>query len=246
MSNVSGAAHAIRRTGLILAGGRSSRIGRTKALIQLGGEPLLLHVGRRLQRLCDELIVVAAPRDALSAADSAALEACIETLRTAPAGHPAPHFAVALAHDVQAFQGPTSGLAIGLAAARGAVAFAAGCDAPFLQQPLLERFFALAEETRCDLVIPRFPDDRFQPLVAAYRTATMAPHFARQLAAGVRKPTAWLDALAVRIVEADEIRALDPDAASFRNVNTEADLTAAQAELVAAQARTAPQGDDER
>jgi molybdenum cofactor guanylyltransferase len=220
----------VRRTGVILAGGRSSRIGRTKALIPLGGEPLLVRVGRRLQPLCDELVIVAAPPDALGS-DADALDACLETLRRPQAGAGSAPLEVALAHDGAAYQGPASGLCAGLSAARGAIAFAAGCDAPFLRPALVERFFALIDEASSDLVIPRFPDDRFQPLVAAYRVATMAPHFARQLAAGVRKPTAWIDRLAVRIVEADEIRALDPGEASFRNVNTESDLAAAEALL---------------
>jgi molybdopterin-guanine dinucleotide biosynthesis protein A len=220
----------VRRSGVILAGGRSSRIGRTKALIPLGGEPLLVRVGRRLQPLCDELVVVAAPRDALGA-DADGFHACLEALRRPAPGAPSAVPEVVLAHDGAAYQGPASGLYAGLSAARGALAFAAGCDAPFLLPALVERFFSLIDETSCDLVIPRFPDDRFQPLVAAYRVSTMAPHFARQLAAGVRKPTAWIDRLAVRVVEADEVRALDPNEASFRNVNTEADLDAAEALL---------------
>ena len=53
----------ILRSAVLLAGGRSSRMGRPKALLDLGGEPMIARVARALEASCDELVVVAAAAD---------------------------------------------------------------------------------------------------------------------------------------------------------------------------------------
>ncbi|MGH7844831.1 MAG: molybdenum cofactor guanylyltransferase, partial [Candidatus Binatia bacterium] len=46
---------------IILAGGKSSRMGRPKAMLHFAGEPLIFHIVRKLKRLFSQVIVVAAP-----------------------------------------------------------------------------------------------------------------------------------------------------------------------------------------
>ncbi len=44
--------------GYVLAGGRSSRMGRDKALLELGGKPLALHAVTKLQRVCSDVHIL--------------------------------------------------------------------------------------------------------------------------------------------------------------------------------------------
>lgn len=211
------------RSGIVLVGGRSSRLGTPKALIELGGAPLVRHVLHALVPSCDDLVLVAAPRDAQPAELRDGL------------GDEARRLAddtgvdVRVVHDADAHLGPVSGLATGLAAARGAIAWVTACDAPFLATSLVDMLLGIGErEPGVDVVVPRWRG-YLEPLLAVYRPSTMAPHFARQLAEGALKPTARLAERCVRIIEEDEILRLDPAGRSFVNVNAPEDLATARA-----------------
>lgn len=213
------------RSGIVLVGGRSSRLGTPKALIELGGAPLVRHVLHALAPSCDELVLVAAPREAQPADLRDGLAHEIGRLERALDAD------VRVVHDAQPHLGPVSGLATGLAAARGAVAWVTACDVPFLSPELVDGLLALAEgEPERDVVVPRWRG-YLEPLVAAYRVQVMASHFARQLADGVLKPTQRLAECSVRIVEEHEVLRLDPDGRSFVNVNAPEDLATARALL---------------
>lgn len=226
------------RSGIILAGGRSSRIGEPKALLELAGEPLLRHVARALAPACDELIIVTAPERALARRlrDGLALEVrwLARRWRTLHAGPRAAVLRprVRLVHDGHAHLGPVSGLASGLAAARGELAFVSACDVPFLATNLVEGLFARAGAggQRYDVAVARWKG-YLEPLATVYRTSTTAPHYARQLAERELRPTARLDLLRVCVVEEAEIHGLDPGARSFVNLNVREDYAAARALL---------------
>jgi molybdopterin-guanine dinucleotide biosynthesis protein A len=232
------------RSGVILAGGRSSRIGAPKALLDLAGEPLLRHVARALVPACDELIVVAAPESAQAAElrDGLAQEVRLLARRwrtlhgTARPDRLRPR--VRLLHDERPHLGPVSGLASALAAARGAIVFVAACDIPFVAPRLVAALLARAEAVPAsDVVVPRW-NGYLEPLLTVYRTATMAPHYARQLVEGELRPTARLGLVRVDVVDEDTLRALDPRGRSFVNLNAREDYAAARALVEAA--ATAP------
>lgn len=220
------------RSGVILAGGRSSRIGRPKALLEIAGEPLLRRVARALAPSCDEIVLVAAPEALLSPelreglAREARRVARLGWRRDGRAHMLRPR--VRIVHDPRPHLGPVAGLACGLAAARGEVAFVAACDLPFLAPCLVAALFARAERERADVLLPRWRG-YLEPLAGVYRVATMGPHYARQLADGELKPTALLGAVRAREVGERTLRTLDPSACSFLNVNLREDLEAARA-----------------
>lgn len=212
------------RSGIVLVGGRSSRIGAPKALLDLGGAPLVRHVLRAVLPSCDEIVLVAAPPDAQPPSLGAGLAHELQLL--ADAGMRA-----RLVHDVQPHLGPVSGLATGLAAAQGDVAWVTACDVPFLAPALVGALLARAEQDDVvDVVVPRWRG-YLEPLLAVYRVASMRAHFARQLADDVLKPTARLDACRVTVVGEEEILRLDPQGRSFVNVNAPEDLAAARAHV---------------
>ena len=94
-------------TAVVLAGGKSSRMGRPKSLLLFDGEPLIVHIVRALKQMFAEIVLVAAPDQEL------------------------PDLPVVLVRDEVAYQGPVGGIYYGLKAAGGEFCFVTSCDVPF-------------------------------------------------------------------------------------------------------------------
>lgn len=184
---------------IVLAGGRSSRLGRDKASEPLLGRPLLQHVVDRITPLVGELIIVRAPGQTLPD---------IET--TLP---------VRIADDAYPGRGPLGGIYTGLRSAGASRCLAVACDMPLLSRRLLREL--LRRSDACDVVMPvlAFPE----PLHAVYARACLEPMRAR-LDAGRLKITGFLGAVHICYMREAECRALDAELLSFTNVNTEEDL----------------------
>jgi molybdopterin-guanine dinucleotide biosynthesis protein A len=186
-------------TAVILAGGRSSRMGLPKALLAFDGEPLIVHLVRRLHTVFPRIIVVAAP------------------------GQDLPEMPVALVHDEIVHQGPVGGLYYGLRATSDAFAFVTSCDAVFLKTALATHL--VSRINGADVVVPSW-GGRLHPLVAVYRTA-LAPLLERQLAHGELRTQSLFERVRTCRVDEDEIRRFDPAGDSFFNMNQPADYAEA-------------------
>jgi molybdopterin-guanine dinucleotide biosynthesis protein A len=186
-------------TAIILAGGRSSRMGSPKALLSFGDEPLIVHIVRRLKPLFADIVVVAAP------------------------GQPLPSLPVTLVHDEVAHQGPVGGICYGLAAARAELCFVTSCDSAFSNVHLIS--YLVQQASAYDVVVPRW-EGRLQPLFAVYRRSVQ-PLLQSQLANGELRPIYLFDKVRTRIVEPGEIEEFDPGGASFFNMNTPEDYAEA-------------------
>jgi len=184
---------------VVLVGGKSSRMGRAKALLPFDGEPLIVHVIRALKKMFAETVVVAAPDQEL------------------------PSLPAVLVRDEVAYQGPVSGIYHGLKAATKEVCFVISCDAPFLNLQLISQL--LAQISDCDVVVPYW-QQRFQPLHAVYRTSVL-PLLKEQLERGELRPIFLYDKVRTRKIQEDEIRQLDPEGLSFLNMNSPAEYDAA-------------------
>jgi molybdopterin-guanine dinucleotide biosynthesis protein A len=196
-----------RFAGIVLAGGRSSRMGRSKALLDWHGTPLVVHLCRLLRaELGGPLVVVRAAGQALPAL---------------PAG-------VEVVEDERADRGPLEGIAAGLrtVATRADAAYVSATDVPLLV-PAVVRLATSALQDGVDAVVPRI-GDRMYPLTAAYRVSLLP--LVEGLLAGERlRALDLVETIAVRWLSEDELRAVDPELDSFRNVNTPADYEAALA-----------------
>ncbi len=163
---------------VVLAGGRSTRMGRPKAALDWHGVPLVVHVARTLQDAVagGPVVVVAAPGQALA---------------DLPAG-------VTRVDDPAEGRGPLQGVAAGLAALDAEAAVVAGTDQPFVAQvvPVLRR----AAGPDGDAVAIRL-DGRLQPLGALYRTALRVTAQSR-LDAGDGSLQGLLRAVRTTVVEA--------------------------------------------
>ena len=190
------------RSGLILAGGLSSRMGREKGLIELGGRPIVLRVVDRLSDLVDEIVVATSPAN-----DAAYRDVLPASVRTVA--------------DRAPNQGPLGGWQSGLPALRGDFVAIAPCDAP-LYAPALGRL--LLERARGhDGAVP-FLAGRFEPLHGVYARERLQGAVERCIAAGRMRPIhtyAHLDV--VRVEEAD-IRGADLSLESFMSANTPEEL----------------------
>ena len=186
-------------TAVVLTGGKSSRMGRPKALLPFDGEPLIVHVVRALKKMFAETVVVAAPDQEL------------------------PSLPAVLVRDEVAYQGPVSGIYHGLKAATKEVCFVTSCDAPFLNLQLISQL--LAQISDCDVVVPYW-QQRFQPLHAVYRTSVL-PLLKDQLERGELRPIFLYDKVRTRKIQEDEIRQLDSEGWSLLNMNSPAEYDAA-------------------
>lgn len=189
---------------VILAGGRSSRMGRPKAWLPVDGVPMLVHVAARVRPLVSEIVVVAAPGQDLPA---------LEGLGP-----------VRVVSDRVEDEGPLPALALGLVTIARPYAIALGCDAPLVRLELLRFLAEACERADADAAIPRW-NDRLQPLVAAYHRR-LASRLQALAASGERRLQTLAHLERIRLVDADELRAIDPDGRSFTPVNTPLEFAA--------------------
>ncbi len=190
---------------IILAGGRSERMGRPKESLPLRGDTLLGHALSSLAGCADPLLVIAR--------DDA------QQLPPLPVG-------VTRIHDEHPGIGPLAALVTGLrwlAAHAGFAptdaAFATACDQPFLTADAV-RWLTGRLGTH-DLVMPRV-GERLQPLCAIYRLAVL-PFAERLLATGTVTPRSLAAADGARVLEEHEVRAFDPSLRFLQNLNTPED-----------------------
>lgn len=189
-------------SGVVLAGGQSRRLGTNKAVVEIGGVPLIERVLAHLRRLSDDLLIVTNEP---------------ETYRS---------LGGRLVGDEWPGMGSLGGIYSGLRAARHERGLVVACDMPFLNSRLLQWMIDLSREY--DVVMPRFDDGRMEPLHAVYGRACLGPMEA-QLRQGDLRIINILPHLRVRYLAQSEIDALDPQHLSFFNVNTQEDLERARA-----------------
>jgi molybdopterin-guanine dinucleotide biosynthesis protein A len=193
------------RSAIVLAGGRSSRMGADKAALRLGGLTMLERMVAELTRGFDEVVIVAGAR--------AVTPAC-----ALAAG------SVRMLRDPLPFEGPVKALRLGLAAIRAEVAFACACDLPFVNVRLALELCKMAAGH--DAAIAKVAG-RLQVLHAAYRKSCL-PAMDAMIEREERRLQDLVPVLDARIVGEDETRPYDPELLSFFNLNTPEDYAQAR------------------
>jgi molybdopterin-guanine dinucleotide biosynthesis protein A len=184
---------------IILAGGKSSRLGRNKALQIIGGKTLIQWVVDRLATLSTEIIIATARGEPIPCSSTARIRTVADT-------HPG--------------RGPLAGIYSGLVASSGSRAIVVGCDTPFLNVSLLQYMSQIC--STCGLVIPRI-EGKVEPLCAVYSKDCVAP-IGQLLKQNELKIIELFRMVTVRYIEEDEIDSFDPEHLSFFNINSQADL----------------------
>lgn len=189
---------------IILAGGKSLRLGRDKVLETVGNRSLLEQVVSCVSSLSSEIIIVTAgKRTTLQLTYYPKLK---------------------IVTDIYPGKGPLVGIYTGLAASTSFHNLVVAADMPFLNQGLLHYMIQLSANS--DIVTLRV-GDLVEPLHAVYSKSCLAPieDMIKQDRLSVHK---LLSQVRVRYVEAEEIEKFDPKHLSFFNVNTKADLEIAR------------------
>lgn len=190
-------------TSIILAGGKSLRLGQSKALQAIGGKSLIQWVVDRLAILSTEIIIATAHGEAIP---------CSSAVR------------IKTVADIYPRKGPLVGIYSGLIASSSSQAIVVGCDMPFLSVSLLEYMTQNLGES--DVALPRI-GEMVEPLCAVYSKNCLAPiqELLEQNELGISK---LFSMVKVKYVEEDEINSFDPEHLSFFNINSQDDLTRAQ------------------
>ncbi len=181
---------------LVLCGGESRRMGRPKAWLRFGPELLLQRVVRLLATVSDPIVVVAAPGQDLP-----------EVARE-----------VTILRDAVAGRGPLQGLATGLASlpAASTLVYATATDVPFLEPRWITRLIEMSDDH--DLVIP-FVGGYYHPLAALYRKSAVLPAIEALLREDRLRPVFLIEAVNTRVVGEAELRSVDPEMGTLRNLN---------------------------
>lgn len=192
--------------GIVLCGGKSTRMGTPKATLLFGAETMLQRVVRLLGSVVDPIVVVAAREQALP---------------ELPGG-------IIVARDEREQRGPLEGLRAGLKALPDSVdsAYVTSCDVPLLVPGFVTRMIELlGDHDIAVMEIDSFP----HPLSAVYRRTTL-PLVEALLERDKLRPVFLFDAVRTRRVRPEEMTSVDPQLRTLRNLNTRDDYRAALAE----------------
>ena len=200
-------------TSIILAGGKSSRLGRSKALQAIGGKSLVQWVVDHLAILSIEIIIATAHGETIPCSSAVKIKTVA---------------------DIYPGKGPLVGIYSGLIASSSSWAIVVGCDTPFLSDGLLEYMTQIC--STFDVVVPRIKN-KLEPLCAVYSKNCSSPiqSLLEQDELRIRN---LFSMVKVKYVEEDEINRFDPEHLSFFNINSQADLD--RARKLAAEKRWLP------
>jgi molybdopterin-guanine dinucleotide biosynthesis protein A len=192
--------------GIVLCGGKSTRMGVPKATLMFGDETMLQRVVRLLRSVVSPVVVVAARDQSL----------------------PALPDDVIVTRDEREARGPLEGLRAGLKVLPEAVdlAYVTSCDVPLLVPDFVERMIdLLGDHDIAVMEIDGFP----HPLSAVYRRTTL-PHVESLLAQDRLRPVYLFDAVRTRRIHPMDMMSVDPQLRTLRNLNTREDYLEALAE----------------
>lgn len=220
-----------RVSAVILAGGKSRRMGRDKAFLEIDGKPLITRVIECVEKVCAESLIVAND---------------IELYR---------QFGLQVVRDVLPGKGSLGGLYSGLLAAQEQFIFAFACDMPFLNPDLMQYMISLIpaydvviphargvssktprssreRQPRPDTIAPR-PDQSLakeqdlHPLHAIYSKQCL-PAMTEHLRLDDLRLISVLPEVRTRVIDENEIDRFDPRHLSFFNANTPEDFEIAK------------------
>ena len=189
-------------TGIVLCGGRSTRMGRDKALLPFGRETMLQRVVRTVSETTDRVIVVARQDQAISVDEpkGSSLHGC------------------EIVFDPIGDLGPLAGIAHGLRSTATDLNFLVACDLPLLRPAVIHRLIELTDTF--DACVP-VDGDHVMVLCGIYRK-TLADAATTLINTGQRRARALLEHAHTKRVDAAVFRDIDPELESFLSCDTPA------------------------
>jgi len=183
-------------TGIILTGGKNTRMGENKAFVEVGGEKIIERMLRIYREVFDEIVLVTnSPLDYLA-------------------------YDVKIVTDLIKGKSALGGIYTGLFYASSKHAFFAACDMPFLRRDFIEYMAGRIDSN--DIVVPH-PPDGFQPLHAIYSKRCLS-RIKILIDENHLKVRGFYKKAKTLVITADEIEKFDPEGKIFLNVNSREDL----------------------
>lgn len=191
-------------TGVILAGGKSRRMGQTKALMQLGDNSLIGHVIHRMNRVTDELLLIT----------------------NSPTEYA--HLGMPIRGDILPGTGALGGIYTGLTYASHDAVLCVACDSPFLEPKLLTYLASILG--KYDAVMPythrKYRNNAqitLQTLCAIYSKRCL-PIIESMLRESELRVHALQERAHIKRISPEIWQEFDPDGMSFFNINTPQDF----------------------
>jgi len=206
----------VRVTGVIQAGGKSTRMGgRPKALMELGGRRIIDRVADVVRAVTDDLLLVTNTPELYAS------------------------LGLAMVPDVFPDHGSLGGIYSGLRAAPGDAAFTVACDMPFLTPDVAR--LVIDRAALADVVVPTSSGGRLETLHACYAKSCLGPMESR-LREGQLRIAGFFDEVSVLVIPEDEVARFRDPGVIFMNVNTPGELARAREVLAALEVRQANLG----
>jgi molybdopterin-guanine dinucleotide biosynthesis protein A len=191
-------------TGIILAGGKGSRLGREKSLLNVGEKQLINRVIAAIQQVCQEILIVTSKEQYTNLA-AAKLDASIVV-------------------DLFPGRAALGGIYTGLNTAKTFHSLVVACDMPLLNSKLLSYIADIAPGF--DIVIPKL-GTQLETLHAVY-SKNCLEYIKRLIDSNNLQIFEFFNSVKIRHVGEDEINRYDPHHLSFLNINTIEDLENAE------------------
>lgn len=191
-------------TGVILAGGQSSRMGQNKALMSLGGKRLVDRVVAVMREVFHDLLMVTNTPEVYA------------------------DLGLSMVGDVWPEKGSLGGVYSAIYHVTTPYCLVVACDMPFLNAAVLR--YLMTQMADYDVIIPNVLDE-LQTLHAIYSKACLQP-IERRLEANRLRIVGFFPDVRVHTVTASELRPYDPELLAFQNLNTPEEFQAAEQRLM--------------
>jgi len=191
-------------TGVILAGGKSKRMGTNKAFLEINGQRMIDQIVDIFKNTFEEVILVT--------------NSPIEYL----------HLDLRIVTDLVPNKGALGGIFTGLFYASFHHIFVTACDMPFLNKGFID--YMVSKAGNFDAVVP-LSSDGLEPLHAIYSKRCIR-HIETQLESDDLKITNFYPKVRVKEISHHEILSFDPKSSLFFNINTTEDMEKVRGEKI--------------
>lgn len=195
---------------IVLCGGMSRRMGRDKGSMNLHGKPMLTHVIETITPFADEIVLVLR--------DDHQLEAYKNFLKEIKLSKKTD---LKICTDILKDQGPLAGILTGLLHLSSNKAMVIPCDSPFVSEQFIKRLFELSEKYNYDAFVPKWSDNRVEPLHSIYKK-NIHPIVQKLLQEDTHDIKTLLTKLNVKYIDTES---LDSSGRSFYNLNQMRDVS---------------------
>lgn len=189
--------YSLNLTGIILSGGKSLRMGKNKAFIEIEGLPMIERILNLFKKIFNEILIITNDKNQFSHLNN-----------------------VKIYNDLVPYKGALGGLFTGIFYSSYEYSFCVGCDMPFLNESLIK--FLIKKIEGEDIIVPK-TEKGLEPLHAIYSKRCLSL-IKKMIDSGKSRIIDIYPLLNVKIIEENEFIKLDPERKSFLNINTPEEL----------------------